>query len=144
MNDFGNNLRTLRKSKKLTLQSLGKALNISKSTLSDYETGRTSPPIDVCKKIVNFFGTTIDKLEISDISENINKITQTPSNENPERVIDPMLVFNNKILIQQVEGLQVQLKLVRQITDSKDAEIRSLKMQIQLLGEKLSDYQKQY
>ena len=40
---FGNNLRFLRKSKKMTLLGLSETLKISKSAISDYEIGKTLP-----------------------------------------------------------------------------------------------------
>ena len=50
---FKNNLKFLRKSKKLTLLDLGSALNISKSALSDYENGKSAPSLAVLEAIGN-------------------------------------------------------------------------------------------
>ena len=147
-NKFSANLRSLRKKNNFTLEVLGKTLNISKSTLSDYETGKTSPPFDVCEKIADFFGINIDELRISEISENNATISPTigvrsnpPPRDNAELSAalsqKSQLEFQNKLLGQQVEGLQIQLKLVNQIVESKGNEIRSLQMQIRLLDEKL-------
>jgi transcriptional regulator with XRE-family HTH domain len=68
-NKFGSNLRLLRKKKKLTLENLGKKLKISKSAISDYEIGKTFPPLDVCESLSNFFGINIDDLRNSDFLE---------------------------------------------------------------------------
>ena len=149
-NKFSANLRSLRKKNNFTLEILGKTLNISKSTLSDYETGKTSPPFDVCEKIADFFGINIDELRVSEISENGNVISPTigvRSNPSPRDNAElsaallqkSQLEFQNKLLGQQVEGLQIQLKLVNQIVESKGNEIRSLQMQIRLLDEKLEN-----
>ena len=149
-NKFSANLRSLRKKNNFTLEVLGKTLNISKSTLSDYETGKTSPPFDVCEKIADFFGINIDELRISEMSENGNAISPTigiRSNPSPRDNTElsaalsqkSQLEFQNKLLGQQVEGLQIQLKLVNQIVESKGNEIRSLQMQIRLLDEKLEN-----
>ena len=149
-NKFSANLRSLRKKNNFTLEVLGKTLNISKSTLSDYETGKTSPPFDVCEKIADFFGINIDELRISEISENGNVISPNigvRSNPSPRDNAElsaallqkSQLEFQNKLLGQQVEGLQIQLKLVNQIVESKGNEIRSLQMQIRLLDEKLEN-----
>ena len=149
-NKFSANLRSLRKKNNFTLEVLGKTLNISKSTLSDYETGKTSPPFDVCEKIADFFGINIDELRISEISENGNVISPNigvRSNPSPRDNAElsaallqkSQLEFQNKLLGQQVEGLQIQLKLINQIVESKGNEIRSLQMQIRLLDEKLEN-----
>jgi transcriptional regulator with XRE-family HTH domain len=145
-NNFGTNLRNLRKKNKHTLESLGKALNISKSTLSDYEIGKTSPPINVCEQIANYFEISIDELKFYDVAEKIApKQTAASSEAGYQELVarNEKSEFQNRILQQQVEGLGIQLKLVRQLVESKDAENRSLRMQIQLLEEKLSEYRKE-
>lgn len=148
-NRFGSNLRILRKKQKLTLESLGEKLKISKSAISDYEIGKTFPPLDVCELISNFFGINIDDLRNSDFTEltaeQIEDLygakakikaskdaTDDFSNEKKQ------LEFHNKLLSQQIEGLQIQLKLVKQIVESKDSEIKSLQIQVRLLDEKIN------
>lgn len=134
MNNFGANLRNLRKSQKLTLEGLGKALNMSKSTLSDYETGKTSPPLDVCEQIANFFGTKIDNIQNSENSEKIQNANWATLDFSTER---DQLKLHNKLLSQQVEGLNIQLQLVKQLLMSREAEIRSILTQVRLLEEKI-------
>ncbi len=147
-NRFGSNLRVLRKKRKLTLESLGEALKISKSAISDYEIGKTFPPLDVCEIISNYFGINIDDLknsnfaELSDnqiedliASKNYNKYQKDGSDDFSN--LRKQLEFHNKLLGQQIEGLQIQLQLVKQIVESKDSEIKSLQIQVRLLEEKL-------
>lgn len=153
-NNFSANLRRLRKKNNFTLESMGKVLKISKSTLSDYETGKSSPPFEVCERISDIFGITIDELRISDVSDNVRlNTTFTPNhsigvfrtdNEKPKLIAEKnQLEFQNRILNQQVEGLQIQLKLVNQIVESKSNEIRSLQMQIRLLDAYLEEFKPQ-
>ncbi|MER0441649.1 helix-turn-helix transcriptional regulator [Emticicia sp. W12TSBA100-4] len=147
---FGSNLRVLRKKQKLTLESLGEKLKISKSAISDYEIGKTFPPLDVCELISNFFGINIDDLKNSDFTElsleqieklygskaknkSIKESSEDFSNEKKQ------LEFHNKLLSQQIEGLQIQLKLTKQIVESKDSEIKSLQIQVRLLEEKIAN-----
>jgi transcriptional regulator with XRE-family HTH domain len=149
-NKFSINLRILRKKNKLTLEVLGKTLGISKSALSDYENGHTFPSLDVCEGICTFFGIGLDDLKNSDFSEmTLEEIQQfakqketQQKNDNKNDLSDPynQSVFQNKLLSQQVEGLQVQLQLVRQLFESKVSEIKSLQVQIRLLEEKLNSY----
>jgi transcriptional regulator with XRE-family HTH domain len=146
-NKFSANLRILRKKNKLTLETLGKPLGVSKSALSDYENGHTFPPLDVCETICQFFGVNLDDLQNSDFSEmsleEIKEIAQnrdfTKNEGDKNDLSDPynQLKFQNKLLSQQVDGLQIQLQLVKQLTESKISEIKSLQIQIRLLEEKL-------
>ena len=146
-NKFSANLRILRKINKLTLEILGKNLGVSKSALSDYENAHTFPSLDVCESICQFFGTNLNDLQNSDFSEmTLEQIQQNsqprnyePKNEDRNDLTNPFkqLEFQNKLLHQQVEGLQIQLQLVNQLTESKISEIKSLKIQIRLLEEKI-------
>ena len=145
-NKFSANLRLLRKKNKLTLEILGKNLGISKSALSDYENGHTLPSLNVCESICQYFGTNLDDMQNSDFSElSLEEIQGNSLNRNSGKKVDDksdfndpynQLVFQNKLLNQQVEGLQIQLQLVKQLTESKISEIKSLQIQIRLLEEK--------
>ena len=146
-NRFGQNLRLLRKKKKETLESLAEILKISKSAISDYETGKTYPTLIVSELIANYLGVNIDILQNSNISELTDlQIDELIKNKKPnfstnqqnsfqENTIK-QLEFHNKLLGQQIEGLSIQLQLVKQIVESKEAEIRSLLIQVRLLDEK--------
>lgn len=147
---FGSNLRVLRKKQKLTLESLGEKLKISKSAISDYEIGKTFPPLDVCELISNFFGINIDDLKNSDFTElSLEQIEELYGSKAKNKSVKEssedfsnekrQLEFHNKLLSQQIEGLQIQLKLTKQIVESKDSEIKSLQIQVRLLEEKIAN-----
>ncbi len=148
-NKFSANLRILRKKNKLTLEILAKTLGISKSAISDYENGHTFPSLDVCESICQYFGISLDDLQNSDFTEmSLEDIQGLAKNRNTERIdrdkndfSDPtkQLEFQNKLLHQQVQGLEIQLQLVKQLTESKISEITSLQIQIRLLEEKLGN-----
>ena len=147
-NKFGGNLKKLRKLNKLTLEVLGKTLGVSKSALSDYENGHTLPSLNVCEEICQYFGINLNDLQNSDFSEmSLEEIKESASNRNSDRknedkndFSDPtkQLEFQNKLLHQQVQGLEIQLQLVKQLTESKISEIKSLQIQIRLLEEKMA------
>ena len=146
-NNFGSNLRLLRKKKRITLEVLGEKLKISKSAISDYEIGKTFPPLDVCELISNFFGINIDDLKNSDFTELSDLQIEDLANAKPKNLTTEandfsnerkQLEFHNKLLGQQIDGLQIQLQLVKQIVESKDSEIKSLQIQVRLLEEKLN------
>lgn len=146
-NKFSANLRILRKKNKLTLEILGKALGVSKSALSDYENNHTFPSLDVCEAICRYFGINLDDLQNFDFLEmSLEEIKESTLNRNLGRknndkndFSDPtkQLEFQNKLLHQQVQGLEIQLQLVKQLTESRISEIKSLQIQIRLLEEKL-------
>lgn len=146
-NKFSTNLRILRKINKLTLEALGRQLGVSKSALSDYENGHTFPSLDICEAICQNFGINLDDLQNFDFSEmTVQEIQESALNRSSEKrngdrndFSDPtkQLEFQNKLLHQQVQGLEIQLQLVRQLTESKISEIKSLQIQIRLLEEKL-------
>src|SRR5699024_7497288 len=62
MNIIGKNIKKLRESEKLNQKELAKALNISNTTLSQYETGQRTPSDDIKIKIAEFFNVSIDYL----------------------------------------------------------------------------------
>jgi transcriptional regulator with XRE-family HTH domain len=142
-NQFGGNLRYLRKRNKITLEALSCLLNVSKSSLSDYETRKTYPPLDVCSRLAAHFGVSLDDLDTQDLSQTpapgteISGAAHTalPASDCREQLDD--LGREVKLRSQQVAGLRTQLKLQEQLIDSKNAEIQSLRIQIQLLEEKI-------
>ena len=145
-NKFGFNLRFLRKRQKLTLISLAEVLAISKSAVADYEVGKTMPPLDVCQKIAQTLGVSIKDLQERDFAAltevQLSELLENRKDDNSEADFsntNKQLAFQNRLLLQQIDGLKIQLQLVRQIVGSKESEIRSLKTQVVLLEEKLKD-----
>lgn len=61
-NDFGENLKKLRKSRELTQKELGAKVSLSKAVISKYENGMGYPSFDVLIRIAQFFGVTTDYL----------------------------------------------------------------------------------
>jgi len=62
MQSFSNRLIALRKERGMTQQELAKALVMSRSTLSGYETEGKEPPFDALCKFASFFDVTTDYL----------------------------------------------------------------------------------
>ena len=56
---IGNRLKTLREQRGYTQEHLAKLIGVSKSTLSRYEKGKTSPKMDVLEKMAMHLDTTI-------------------------------------------------------------------------------------
>ena len=59
---FGDNLKMLRKSRKLTQKGLGDKVGLSKAVVSKYETGIGYPSFEVLIRIAQFFGVSTDYL----------------------------------------------------------------------------------
>lgn len=60
--DIGAKIRALRKEKKVTQEELADYLRISPQAISKWETGASSPDIDLLPKLAIFFGTSLDHL----------------------------------------------------------------------------------
>lgn len=59
---FQKNLRKLRLGKGLTQSQLGKKFHISRTAISNYETGKMEPSIRMLLNLADYFGVTVDQL----------------------------------------------------------------------------------
>ncbi len=148
---FSENLKSLRKYKKMTLEDLADAVNVSKSAISDYENNKFSPSLAICRKVAEYFGTSIDNLEFSDILEKnesgeLKIVSDTSINQKFNlakefsEVLEKQkyeLMLELRLHKQKVEGLQLQMRLQDQLKESKFSEIELLKSQILLLEDKI-------
>ena len=75
--EFSEKLQELRKSRSMTQEELAKALFVSRTAISKWESGRGYPSIDSLKEISRFFSVTFDDLICSDemitVAENDKK-----------------------------------------------------------------------
>lgn len=62
MSNVGKNIVALRKQHKMTQDELAAALFVTRQTVSNYETGRSKPDIDMLIKIAEVFGTNVDEV----------------------------------------------------------------------------------
>lgn len=62
MATIGKRIKELRQNKKLTQEEFGKIFGIVKSTVSMYESGKSTPDDELKKKIANYFNVTLDYL----------------------------------------------------------------------------------
>lgn len=108
MNYFGVRLKYLRMQDGLTQTELGNALEIAKSTISMYESGKREPDFETIEKFADYF--------------NVDMATFFPSGE-IEKTADPK--------VDGLSPLEARLmELVRQLTDDQK---RLLLAQIELL-----------
>lgn len=59
---FADNLKRFRINKQFTQEYLGKALCLSRTTISNYEKGKMQPSIETLIKLSEIFNVTIDEL----------------------------------------------------------------------------------
>ena len=71
MANVGKNIRRLRNEKRMTQDELAEKLFVSRQTISNYETGKSNPDIDMLLKIAEIFQTDVTVLIFgtSDMSE---------------------------------------------------------------------------
>ena len=62
MNTFSNILRQLRSEKNISTYKLADILHVSRSSISNYETGIRTPDYELLLEIANFFNVSIDYL----------------------------------------------------------------------------------
>ena len=59
---FAENLVELRKLHNMSQEELAEKINVSRQTLSKYETGESLPDIEKSKALADIFGVTVDDL----------------------------------------------------------------------------------
>ena len=60
MADIGRNIKKLRIQKGLSQEGLGEQLSVTRQTVSNYETGRSLPDIEMLERLAEVFGTDIE------------------------------------------------------------------------------------
>lgn len=100
MNYLSKNIKSLRKSKKMTLKELAEATNLSIGMLSLIENGKSSPSIESLNSISKALNTDpinllskVSKNELREILQKLNNITVNSNNdlERIEELIEPIL-----------------------------------------------------
>ena len=98
MTTFSGRLQQLRKNRGLTQTEFGSLFRLSKQTISGYEKGDSSPPIETLEKFADYFSVSTDYLLGRD-----DKLT--PNHHNPE--IAELLADNNIKKISLVRDLSI-------------------------------------
>ena len=71
-----NNLRKLRKQRKLTLDDIQKQTQINRGTYNNYENGTTEPKLETWQALANFFNVSVEYLQGAYNEEEIAKYVQ--------------------------------------------------------------------
>ncbi|MGA4517374.1 helix-turn-helix domain-containing protein [Solibacillus silvestris] len=70
--DIGRKLKQLRKNQRMTQEDVADRVNITRSTISNYEIGRRTPHLKDLQKLANVFGVGLDYFGISAKDEAID------------------------------------------------------------------------
>jgi len=104
---LSNNIKVLRKRQGYTQESLSKELGKTKATVSDYEKGKSLPPLDILLKMCELFQINLDDL----VNKDLEKEGFTPEQRTPEASPpQPGQELLNRLLIQKLEEVAEELK----------------------------------
>ncbi len=109
------NIKHLRKAKKLTQGALCDIIGAKSTTLSNWETGFSSPELEFIVKIYNYFGISLDNLILIPFDKWIlPQESGLPQDSNCTRCIDKERTINSQadtisLLKEKVEGLKHKL-----------------------------------
>lgn len=87
---IGERIKTLRKAKNISQESLAKALGVSFQAVSKWETNSTAPDIRLIPPIASFFGVSIDELFDYNVLENEKKVDSICKEAARCRLEDPV------------------------------------------------------
>jgi transcriptional regulator with XRE-family HTH domain len=140
---FGNNIKFLRKRKKLTLVEMSALTGISKSALSDYENNKSTPGLEILRVFSSFFEVSIDDILKSDMTgpKSHNQDNKTDkevdhTDQMYENLDEEKYQFHLKLLHQRLESATLRFQMLQQLLQSKESENKTLRINIKLLEEK--------
>ena len=113
---IGNNIRFLRRSKGLTQGDLANKLNKHSVSISDYEKGKSTPPIEVALQLCEIFAVDLNSLVTKDLVREGVAHAQVQEKKEPYQL--------EKDLKQQYALLQRLSKLQEQRLAELEREIR--------------------
>lgn len=115
--EFNKIFTELRKSCNLTQSDCSKIFNVTKSTISGWETGRNEPNIATLKNIADYFNVSIDYLidrESEDGTIIITNAKQNLSNKNMVYILDNLCnEYNYKLSEEMANALITILKNIK-------------------------------
>jgi transcriptional regulator with XRE-family HTH domain len=112
---ISSNIRHLRKSSGLTQEELAKRLNKHTVSISDYEKGKSTPPIDVALQLCDIFGVDLNGLVTRDLQK--EEILKTQPETAPENA-------------DYTAYLQEQYETLKRLTTLQDQRVQELEREI--------------
>ena len=100
---IGSKVKALRKTKKLTQEQLAEAVDVSWRTISNLETGKVIPKLELICALANYFDISVDELLNVRISQN-KSITRI---RKENQVIQTICQLNNRLFAHVEEYIQL-------------------------------------
>jgi len=118
---LSDNLRYLRKLKNISADIVAKAIQKSKMTIFDYESGRSLPPITIILTFCEFYDIDLNSLVLSNLESNIS--------DSISEIREPVNKYNNP-------DDQDILKRLTELVKDHQRKIDALQLDIDILKEK--------
>lgn len=127
MTEFGENLRKLRKERKLSMDALAEKAGTSKQVLSRYENGERVPKISMVKKLADALGVSVS--ELSGEVYNIKAPIKAPEYRSglADRLVESALNDEDDELLRELEVIRrnpERKKLFKRASNSDINEVR--------------------
>lgn len=119
---FKDNLKSIRKNKKLTQKELADKIGKKPLTISRYENGEIYPPFEVIEKIANVLDVPTEKLIFSETEKKIdlNFVKLFSGKAMPEFSIDEKKIKELKYIEKLFSKTEKDLKILLEIQNLKD------------------------
>ena len=129
MDTVGERIKTLRKANDMTQKEFSEIIEVSRSTLAGYETGKIAPSLNVITKMANTF-------DLSPAYFLRNNIVALSNNDRSEDIIDTLdglmntieskdIIFNNRIIS---NGSSLSRLIYHEIKKTRDSIIQIIKI----------------
>lgn len=88
MNSIGKQLKTLRKSQKMTQQAVADRVGITRATLSNYEIDRRTPDLKTLRNLAECFGVSLDYFGVAPADEILDLLARAKDVFDNDRISD--------------------------------------------------------
>jgi transcriptional regulator with XRE-family HTH domain len=106
MNSIGKQLKTLRKSQRMTQQSVADRVGITRATLSNYEIDRRTPDLKTLRKLAECFGVNLDYFGVAPADDVLDLLARAKDVFENDRISDE----RKRELHDELMKLYLQLK----------------------------------
>jgi transcriptional regulator with XRE-family HTH domain len=100
VHNFQNTLKTLRKNRKLSQQTVATNIGVSQQAYGLYERGKREPNLETLVKLANYFGTSIDFL--------IGRVIEVVTDVDPAQVARARIKYNSNSNTELAKKLALQ------------------------------------
>lgn len=109
----GDRLKRLRKEKKLTQKELGEKINVSKVSVSGYESGERTPDTDNLRRLADFFDVTSDYLLGRSDDPRLTETQQKQVDEEYKEIMEILDSLPEEKKKEKIEQIKAYAKFIR-------------------------------